>query len=69
MNKNLLMCFILLILTTIGITIGVMGLLYSNAMSKEEIFYYLYAVTIGGLFTAYYQYDTYEQSKTKRWEK
>jgi hypothetical protein len=68
MNKNLLSCFILLILTTIGITIGVMGLFYSSAISKEEIFYYLYAVSFGGIFTAYYQYDTYSQSKNrKKW--
>jgi hypothetical protein len=65
MNKNLLSCFIILILTTIGITIGVLGLLYSNAMSKVEIFCYLYAVSIGGGFTAYYQYDLYSQSKNR----
>jgi hypothetical protein len=56
---------VFVILTTIGITVGILGLLYSDVMRKEEIFYYLYAVTIGGGFTAYYQYDLYSQSKNR----
>jgi len=34
-----------------------------------QAFFYLYLIAFSGGLTAYYQYDLYEQSKTKRWEK
>lgn len=64
MNKNLLSCIIISILTIIGVA----AVFYSKSISKEAIGY-LYAIAFGGAFTAYYQYDLYSQSKTKRWQK
>lgn len=64
MNKNLLSCIIISILTIVG----VMAVMYSMVCSKEA-FFYLYGIAFGGSFTAYYQYDLYQQSKVKRWDK
>ena len=64
MNKNLLSCIIISILTIVGVC----AIFYSMEFS-EIAFFYLYGIAFGGSFTAYYQYDLYSQSKIKRWDK
>jgi uncharacterized membrane-anchored protein len=63
MNKNLLSCIIFSILTLVGVIAVFYFIDYG-----VQAFFYLYLIAFSGGFTAYYQYDLYDQSKRRRWE-
>jgi hypothetical protein len=64
MNKNLLSS----IICWIALLIGNISILFLDVPTIHA-FFYMYIITFGCGFTGWYNYQTYKESKIKRWVK